>query len=442
MACREGIELADRRHAVVLEGERTLISLDVRYKDVAEKLEEARRRHNLDILYIQGMGYYRDRQWPAAREKLCEICQVDETYKDVAAILEKLDHQEELEVKYQSAEESFDGEDWEAAARLFEEIAAVDPGYLDVQSRLEEAERQYQLRHLYQEAITHFNRREWSQATDGFRKVVELDEGFEEAAAKLKEAEEQRELRERYEKALAMEDAGEWEEACQAYVEIIGAVSPYPYEDAAERLAGAQRRTTLAQMDSEADELWAEGHWQAAIDKLDEAIQLTRRHKDVDRQVQRDLVARQRSARKRLKTQQVAYEKGLEHLAAEEWPQAAEALGQVLESSPRHAEAAAGFREAEERSAELVGTTLMDAAEPVAVEVSEPTHETTPAPLDGRTIARRASLAGALGLVLALPVAVLLLQLGAVQTTLLVGGSILVLVALVLIREALVSGAS
>jgi len=291
-----------------------LVRLDVGYRDVVERLEEARKQQNLEILYAQGTAYLAKGQWPAAAARLKEVASLDQGYCDASARLAEAERQQKLEGLYERATGQFGRGNWAAAVEVLTEIGRLQPGYRDVQVKLNEASKRQRLEDLYRQGLEHLNKEEWSQASLAFGQVVELDGSFQDAAVKLRQAEEQQELSEWYNRALRLERLEEWEEAYQLFHQILSADPGY--KDVSDRLARTVRLRNLTQLCQESDELAAAGQWQEAVDRLSEAVELDRHHGVLDRKARTGLRSKLRAARNGLKQREAAHRIGVQST----WP--------------------------------------------------------------------------------------------------------------------------
>ena len=390
----EGRECLQRRHwQGAIERFLALVRLDVGYKDAVDRLEEARMQYDLEILYTEGISYFNKKQWPSAAAKLREVLSLQKGYADAGVKLEEAERQQKLENLYEQAVRQCEQRDWAAAVKTFTEIVGLRTDYRDVQARLEEAEKQQRLESLYQHGLEHSDREEWPAAAQAFRQVLEVDEHFQNAATKLSQAEQQQRLSESYNRGLRFEKLEEWEEAYKLFHHILTVV-PAGYRDVADRLARTGRLSSLARLCKEADELWAAGRWQEAVDRFRQAADLDRQHRDLDRRARRELDSKLRVARRDLKWLEEAYNKGLVSLEAQNWARAAEAFRQVLELNPNHQDAAARLKEVEERSAQPA----------VGVKSIPSQHQPTEKLFDSKRIAQRALI----GMVLSAIIAVLI----------------------------------
>jgi outer membrane protein assembly factor BamD (BamD/ComL family) len=353
---REGVKcFRSRQWQGAIERFLALVRMDVDYEDVVDKLEEARKQQNVEILYAQGIGYFSKRRWSAAAARFRELLSIEEAYADATAKLKEAERQQRLEALYEQAVHEFEQKNWATAIEPFAEIAEVQPGYRDVRAKLEVARKQQRLEDLYQEGLERFEEQDWSKAIQAFQQALDLDNEFQEAAAKLREVEKQKELSDLYHEGCKSEKAEEWDDAYSIFCEILKEVPGYM--DVPERLARTARFRRLALLRKEADDLWIDGNWQAAVDRLDEAVELGCKCEELDRGARKELNSRLRAARKNLKRQEAVYARGMAFYKKRDWPRAAHEFRRVLELNPKHQDAFVRLKEAEEKGGGVVQTT-------------------------------------------------------------------------------------
>jgi tetratricopeptide (TPR) repeat protein/predicted Ser/Thr protein kinase len=147
-------------------------------------------------------------------------------------------------------------------------------------------------------------------------------------------------LYQRAEQAIHEED---WQRAVDLLNQVIKLNPEHP--EATQKLAHAGRRVRLAALYEAACRAMEGGRWQEAVDELSEVILVDPKYRDAA-----DLLDRVRAAQENASVVQTVsglYEKGIAHLEAGEWEQAARCLRRVQQLSPGYKQTRSSLAEAE-----------------------------------------------------------------------------------------------
>jgi outer membrane protein assembly factor BamB/tetratricopeptide (TPR) repeat protein len=193
---------------------------------------------------------------------------------------------------------------------------------------------------LYTQALGYFYTEQWEKAIKAFERIVAVQPDYEhgDAARRLEQARGQQGLTELYtqaEAALARED---WETGITCLSEIIA--TDADYRDAEVLLQQARGRKELADLYGDAQRLHGSGQWQAVINVWKRIHTLDPDYSDPDgllasarselEQLRAEMEA-QRQAEERSRRLADLYRRGLAHVTADEWREAA-ALFEEIES--------------------------------------------------------------------------------------------------------------
>jgi tetratricopeptide (TPR) repeat protein/predicted Ser/Thr protein kinase len=147
-------------------------------------------------------------------------------------------------------------------------------------------------------------------------------------------------LYQRAEQAIYEED---WQRAVDLLNQVIKLNPEHP--EATQKLAHAGRRVRLAALYEAARRAMEGGRWQEAVDELSEVILVDPGYRDAA-----DLLDRVRAAQENASVAQTVsglYEKGVAHLEAGEWEQAAHCLRRVQQLSPGYKQTRSFLAEAQ-----------------------------------------------------------------------------------------------
>jgi tetratricopeptide (TPR) repeat protein len=314
-----------------------VLKLDEAHEDAAARLDQARaalareeaerqRQARLAERYDRACARMEAQDWPEAGRLLREIEEEEPDYRDVEARLAQViaarEMAERLEQLYRQAEEAYRRAAWKRAETLFKQVLALQPGYREAEARRAEAQRQQQLAERYSQAWAHLQARRWTKAIESLEALVEAEPGYghpvrgsaadllararqekeragmpappsgkrrrppvppEEAESRKKrivppDKEVERRLRERYTAGLSAFWLEEWEEACGHFQAILD--ERPGYEDAADKLAKAQRHKKWHDLYAQAQAARQAGNWKAALSALEELVAENPEYKD------------------------------------------------------------------------------------------------------------------------------------------------------------------
>ncbi len=203
-----------------------------------------------------------------------------------------------LPTLYTQALGYFYTEQWAKAIKTLETIVAVQPDYEngDAARRLEQSKKQVQLSNLYTRAQHALNNKNWTTAIARLKEIMALNASYRDAEALLKQARRQKKLGNLYNDAKKLHDSGQWQAVVGVWDHIRALDANYPDPD---RLL-AQAQTKLRQKHA------AE--------------------------------AAKRQAEERARHLADLYRRGLAHMAADEWRQAATLFAKIETIEPNYQE--------------------------------------------------------------------------------------------------------
>jgi outer membrane protein assembly factor BamD (BamD/ComL family) len=227
-------------------------------------------------------------------------------------------------------------------------------------------ELEQRLAELYTRGLSAFWLEEWDRAARSFQAIVTVRPNYEDAADKLAEAERREKLHALYAQAEAAQDTGDWAGALSA-LETLAAEAP-DYKDTAERLQVVRKQKQLADLYAEAQCLHQAEQWQAVINVFGQIHAIAPDYADPDNLLP---TAEQAFAeQKRQAKLNDLYSHAVRGMNAGEWQEARQLLVQVQEMEPgfletegllTRVEAEIAREEAERRRQEQI-TALYDQA--------------------------------------------------------------------------------
>ncbi len=190
-------------------------------------------------------------------------------------------------------------EQWAKAIKTLETIVAVQPNYEDGDAarRLEQSKKQVQLAGLYTQAQRALSDENWTTAIARLKEIIALNADYRDAEALLKQAKRQKELGNLYSDAKKLHDSGQWQAVVGVWDHIRALDANYPDSDG----LLAQAQTRLKQ--------------------------------------ERAAEAAKRQAEERARHLADLYRRGLAHMAADEWQQAATLFAKIEAIEPNYQEA-------------------------------------------------------------------------------------------------------
>ncbi|HEY84831.1 MAG TPA: protein kinase, partial [Chloroflexi bacterium] len=189
-------------------------------------------------------------------------------------------------------------EQWAKAIKTLETIVATQPNYEDGDAarRLEQSKEQVQLADLYTQAQRALSDENWMSAIARLKEIIALNADYRDAEALLKQAKRQKELGNLYSDAKKLHDSGQWQAVVGVWDHIRNLDANYPDTDGLLTQAQSKLRQERA---AEAAKRQAEGRARHLSD---------------------------------------LYRRGLTHMAADEWQQAATLFAQIETMEPDYQE--------------------------------------------------------------------------------------------------------
>ncbi|HSH81892.1 MAG TPA: CHAT domain-containing protein [Herpetosiphonaceae bacterium] len=187
-----------------------------------------------------------------------------------------------------------------------------------------EATRQ-RLKDLYTQGLSFFYTKQWDKAVPVFQEVVARAPAYEEAAARLAEAERQQRLIMLYAEGKRHFNTRSWDEAIKVLQQVTD-LDP-AYADAAAKLEEARRRRSVDGMYEEARRLHKAQQWQATLNVLDRIREVDQAYPDADR-----LSSTAREGLRRQEREQALaamYDRGLNYIGAGDWQAAYKQLEEI-----------------------------------------------------------------------------------------------------------------
>jgi hypothetical protein len=135
----------------------------------------------LDRLYTDGLAAYHVEHWDEAVEAFQAVAARDPAYRDVAEKLRQARHQRRLAETYAAAVDAAKHGHWDEAVEGLTSLAAAEPGYRDVARRLESVRRQRKIESLLAEARNLSELGRWEAVTAIGTKIAVLDPGFDDS---------------------------------------------------------------------------------------------------------------------------------------------------------------------------------------------------------------------------------------------------------------------
>lgn len=267
---------------------RGIVLIDPGFKDVLQKLDEAKARDrkydDLEDLYRASRIHLENEQWQPATIYLRRIVDSGEQYKDAATLLEEAIKQSKLQQLYSDAEVRLKERRWNEAIEALDEIERTDAAYRDSSARLKFARIQQRLQRLYDQAQGHLREKNWLQAIRCLEVVLKEDLGYLDAAGKLDEARRQQGLATTYSAGIGLLQTGRYEEAIGKFTEIIQQVGG-SYEDVANWLANAQEQQKLVGLFDRGLEYWDHQEWGRALREFEAVVAIKPDYRDVQAKI-------------------------------------------------------------------------------------------------------------------------------------------------------------
>jgi len=132
----------------------------------------------LDRLYTEGLAAYHIEHWDEAVEAFEAVAACDRAYRDVGEKLTQARLKQRLAATYAAAVAAADRSDWDEAIRCFSSLLAAAPDYSGAAQRLEGVRRQREIAALSAEARRLYGAGKWAAVTAIGAKIAILDPGF------------------------------------------------------------------------------------------------------------------------------------------------------------------------------------------------------------------------------------------------------------------------
>ncbi len=132
----------------------------------------------LDRLYTEGLAAYHIEHWDEAVEAFQAVVACDAAYRDVADKLRQARLKQRLAATYAAAVAAAEHGQWDEAINSFKSLAAAAPDYRDVAQRLESARRQREIAALSAEARKLYELGRWDAVAAIGEKIAVLDPEF------------------------------------------------------------------------------------------------------------------------------------------------------------------------------------------------------------------------------------------------------------------------
>lgn len=132
----------------------------------------------LDRMYSEGLAAYHVEHWDEAVEAFQAVAARDAAYRDVGEKLRQARLKQRVAATYTAAVAAAELGHWEEAIDSFASLFAAAPDYRDVAQRLEGARRQREITMLLAEARKLYQLGKWEAVTAIGAKITALDPGF------------------------------------------------------------------------------------------------------------------------------------------------------------------------------------------------------------------------------------------------------------------------
>lgn len=273
--------------------------------------EHQQTTQHLAELYDQALGYYYTDQWPQAVQLLTEILAVQPAYEDAANKLADATRQQTLLDHYAAGQRACQAGAWAAAVAQLEAAVTLAPGYRDATALLANARQQHELAELYAEAQRVLKTHQWQAVLNICQRITAIDPAYPDpdgvlatAQARLAEEKHRGAAAATYSQGVRLLDAGAWAEAVAAFEKTEATLPDFQQT----RVLLARARQALAQQ-------------QAQVAASDLAERDAATHLAAV-QHQRDLAGR--------------FSQALERMRAKQWPEAVQALREIIAQTPTY----------------------------------------------------------------------------------------------------------
>jgi len=325
-----------------------------RYQSAAEMYEAIKaivdisiikeRQRKFESFVEQGLAHLKKGDWEPALDALGQANVLEPENERVLEGLQKAREQQRLERLYDLGGLYLKEEKWEEAREYLASVISIDVGYADGQAmeqlkrvtqELEQERTQRDLLAQYRKGMGYFHGRQWPEAITELGQVVARDPGFEDAAARLAEAQRYERAERLYEQAQRHAEREEWEEATDLLAEVES-LNP-PHIDVTEELNHARKKWEGTRKAKQLAELYDVGMAQLAEGDLRGAKSCFEKIEQ-RRPGYKDVAERLKEVEKRLKIERLL-KKMSDHEAAGEWEQAISVCTEILTIDPLNRQA-------------------------------------------------------------------------------------------------------
>lgn len=196
------------------------------------------------------------------------------------------------------------------------------------------------LARLYTRGLSAFWVEDWNKAEKAFQAITEIQPDYQDTALKLSEVKRQKKLSDLYQQAVAASDDKDWDAAItalQTLAEETGSDSAVEgYKDVDSRLAEARKQKSLADLYSQAQQLYQAGQWQAVVNVFAKITTIEKDYPDPDNLLAQTKLELETENRK--KELESHYYQALRAMEAARWQAARDHLLAVQTIEPAYGE--------------------------------------------------------------------------------------------------------
>jgi WD40 repeat protein len=163
-----------------------------RYPGVPAKLEQARQQLQLATRYAQGCAAVETRDWDEAIKMFTMVVEVDSRYRDAAQRLDDVRRRQQIDDWQTEARRLYQAEQWAAVVKIGEQLHILDPAGADpdglvssARAQFASVERAAQAASEYRRGLRLLDAGEWQQAINALER---LDHTYRDVAALLARA--------------------------------------------------------------------------------------------------------------------------------------------------------------------------------------------------------------------------------------------------------------
>jgi tetratricopeptide (TPR) repeat protein len=249
--------------------------------------------------------------------------------------------EERLSRLYDDGLEAYVLGEWAKACQAFEDVINVDPNYQDAAARLEECRKKNELVSLRSRASQALESENWRDAVQLLEGYVAVEPGDREVESMLVSGRKQLQISELYSQARRLHRSEKWEAAVKVFDQIraIDPQSPDPenlYQSAQAALAEVQKQLKLEQTYNQALREVAAKNWENAHQLLGEVQAIQKEYREAERLSQMVATQLKEAAEYKQIQEQVArlYGQANEYFKSRRWEKALESLAQIGKLDP------------------------------------------------------------------------------------------------------------